>query len=129
MFTMMNTEGKEVQKAQKENLRETWDSKIEEHCVKPHTRDQSKRVWANRTFNWSNELSLSSKIRLFFSFHTSHIKQAGTMFQISKPNLPSQFLQLNSTETTFPSITHWIPNIRIFIFINASAQLCWCLFF
>ena len=37
MFTMMNTEGKEVQKAQKENLRETWDSKIEEHCVKPQT--------------------------------------------------------------------------------------------
>ena len=129
MFTMMNTEGKEVQKAQKENLRETWDSKIEEHCVKPHTQDRSKRVWANRTFNWSNELSFKSTTILLLPHKPHQIKQAGTMFQISKPNLPSQFLQLNSTETTFSGITHRIPNIWIFIFINASAQLCWCLFF
>ena len=40
-------------KLKKENLRETWNSKIEEQCVKPQVRDQSKRVQENRVFNWS----------------------------------------------------------------------------
>ena len=81
-----------VQKSQKENLRETWNSKWEEHCVKPQIWDQSKRVWANKVFNWSKWLSMSSKVCLFRSLQTSHIKQAGTMFQISESCLPNQFL-------------------------------------
>ena len=81
-----------VQKSQKENLRETWNSKWEEHCVKPQIWDQSKRVWANKVFNWSKWLSMSSKVRLFHSFQTSHIKQVGTMFQISESCLPNPFL-------------------------------------
>ena len=81
-----------VQKSQKENLRETWNSKLEEHCVKPQIWDQSKRVWANKVFNWSKWLSMSSKVCLFRSLQTSHIKQAGTMFQISESCLPNQFL-------------------------------------
>ena len=40
-------------KLKKENLRETWNSKIEEQCVKPQVRDQSKRVQENKVFNWS----------------------------------------------------------------------------
>ena len=33
------------------------------------------------------------------------------MFQISKPYLPNQFLQLNKKEMTFPGKTHQIPSI------------------
>ena len=48
---------------------------------------------------------MSSKGRLFHSFHISHIKQAGTMFQVSEPCLPNQFLHLNNEEASFPRIT------------------------
>ena len=60
--------------------------------MKPQIWDQSKRVWANKVFNWSKWLSMSSKVCLFRSLQTSHIKQAGTMFQISESCLPNQFL-------------------------------------
>ena len=71
MFMNMNTKDQKVQQSQKKILRETWNSKIEEHCVKPQTQDQLKRVQANKVFNWSNELSISSKVHLFHSFQTS----------------------------------------------------------
>ena len=71
MFMNMNTKDQKVQQSQKKILRETWNSKIEEHCVKPQTQDQLKRVQANKVFNWSNELSISSKVHLFRSFQTS----------------------------------------------------------
>ena len=65
----MNT--KKYKSLQKENIRKTWNSKIEEHFVKPQTWDQSKRVQVNQAFNLSNELSMSSKVCLLCSFQTS----------------------------------------------------------
>ena len=50
MFTMVNTKCQKSTKSQKENLRETGNSKIEQ-CVKPQIRDQLKRVGVNKVFN------------------------------------------------------------------------------
>lgn len=92
MFAMMSTEGQKSTEALKENLRETWNGKIEEQFVKPQIYDQSKRVWASKVFNWSKELDMSSKVHLLYSFQIRHIKQASTMFQLSESCLPNQFL-------------------------------------
>ena len=110
MFMIKNIKWQKVQITQNKNLRETWNSKIDEQCMKTQIRDQSNRVRTNKSFDWSKVLSLSSKVWLH-SFQTNHIKQAGTMFQISEPYLQNQFLQLNSKKATFPGKTHWITNI------------------
>ena len=49
MFTMMNTKCQKSTMSQKENLRETGNSKIEQ-CVKPQIQDQLKRG-VNKIFN------------------------------------------------------------------------------
>ena len=50
MFTMVNTKCQKSTKSQKENLRETGNSKIEQ-CVKPQMWDQLKRGGVNKVFN------------------------------------------------------------------------------
>ena len=87
MFTMMTTKCQKSTTSQKENLRETGNSKIEQ-CVKPQIQDQLKRG-VNKIFNLSKYLSMSLKVCLFHSFHANYIKPASIIFQISKPILPT----------------------------------------
>ena len=51
MFMMMNTKCQKVLKSQRENLRETWNSKIEEHSVKPQNQDHLKMLLENKVFS------------------------------------------------------------------------------
>ena len=39
-----------------EDLREFWNSKMEEQCVKPQNQDQSKRVRTGKVFSLSKDL-------------------------------------------------------------------------
>ena len=59
---------------QETKLREYINSEREEQSVKSQQRDHSKRLRWHKTFNSSNDFSLSSKERWFRSNHTIHIK-------------------------------------------------------
>ena len=68
VFTIINTLPlKQIQSNHKERLIEIW--------------DHSNKVLASKVFNLSIGLSTSSKVRALRSFHTNHIRQAGTKFQ------------------------------------------------
>ena len=91
------------------NLREARKSRIDEQSEAQHL-DQSKRVHWHKDLICSNEFLVSSNKRWFHSFHKIHIKQPGTMFQISEPCFPCQFPQQNNKLTIKSSMTQWIPN-------------------
>ena len=95
---------KQLQSNQHEELkRELGNQKIEVQCVKPQTRDQSKRVLISKDFKWSKSLLTSSQVQLFRSFHTNHIRHNGTKCQTSKECFPNQFHQPNRREMTSPA--------------------------
>ena len=58
-----------------------------EQSEKPQHLDQSNKVFWHRACNWTKDFSVSSKERRFLSVQTIHIKQPGTIFQISELNL------------------------------------------
>ena len=82
VFTIINTlPVKQIQSNHKERLIEIRKSDKELQCVNPQIRDHSNKVLASKVFNLSIGLSTSSKVRALRSFHTNHIRQAGTKFQ------------------------------------------------
>ena len=89
--TTQQTEG-----SQETKLREDKNSKREEQLVKPQHRDHSKRLRWHKSFNSSNDFSLSSKDWRFRSHHTIHTKHPGTKFQMSELCFPSHWCQHNS---------------------------------
>ena len=90
-------------------LREARKSRMDEQFEAQHL-DQSKRVRWHKDLSCSNELLVSSNKQWFHSFHKIHIKQPGTIFQISKPCFPCQFPQQNNKITIKSSMTQWILN-------------------
>ena len=88
--------------------------------VKPHVRDQSNKVWSSKDFNWSIDLSISSTMRLFHSFHTNHITHVDTRFYTFKECLPNQFQQPKRKDATLSGNTQWIPKI-----LNTSLHKAW----
>ena len=112
MFTVMNTKFlKQLQPNQNKKLKECWKSIIEVQCVKSQPWDKSNKVLVSKDFKWSKGLSTSSKVWLFHSFHTNHIRYPSTKFQTFKESFPYQFCQPKRREMTLSSITHWTPNI------------------
>ena len=57
-----------------EKQREPWNSRKELQWVKPHTLDQSNKVWISINYSCSWELSILSKVCLLRSLQTFHIK-------------------------------------------------------
>lgn len=83
MFMMANpVHLKRIQANQTEELTEIRKSDMEIRWVKPQIRDHSKNVLANKEFNKSMDLSMSSNVRALPSFQNNHIRLAGTIFQI-----------------------------------------------
>ena len=85
MFMNMNTKDQKVQQSQKKILRETWNSKIEEHCVKPQTQDQLKEYGQTKF-----SIDPMSSPYLQKCIYSAPSKQANTIIQISKPCLPNK---------------------------------------
>ena len=82
VFTIVNSLPlKQIQSNHKESLIEIRNSDKELQCVRPQIRDHSNKVLASKFFNISIGLSMSSKVRALRSFHTNHIRHAGTIFQ------------------------------------------------
>ena len=82
---------------------------MEEQVKEPQLLDRSNRVLWHRACNWTIDFSLASKEHRFLSIQTTHIKQPGTIFQMSEENFPIQKLQQDTKLSTEPSMTHWIP--------------------
>ena len=72
---------KQIQSNHKERLIEIRKSDKELQCVSSQIRDHSNKVLASKVFNISIGLSTSSEVRALCSFHTNHIRHAGTKFQ------------------------------------------------
>ena len=82
VFTIINTLPlKQIQSNHKERLIEIRKSDKELQCINPQIRDHSNKVLVSKVFNLSIGLSTSSKFLTLRSFHTNHIRQAGTRFQ------------------------------------------------
>ena len=82
VFTIVNSLPlKQIQSSHKESLVEIRKSDKELQCVRTQIRDHSNKVLASKFFNISIGLSTSSKVRALRSFHTNHIRHAGTIFQ------------------------------------------------
>ena len=96
---------------------------MEEQVKEPQLLDQSNRVLWHRACNWTFDFSLVLKERRFLSIQTTHIKQPGTIFQMSKENFPSQKLQQDTKLSTEPSMTHWIPIPVTFVPTTSELQL------
>ena len=103
-------------RSQETKLKEDINSEREEQSVKPQQQDHSKRLRWHKTFNSSNDFSLSSKERRFRSNHTIHIKHPRTKLQMSKLCFPSHWCQQDNKPATDLGITQWIPkawNIKV----------------
>ena len=82
MFMMVNPlHLKRIQENQTEELTEIRKSDMEIQWVKPQIRDHSNKVLANKDFNKSMDLSMSSNVWALPSFQNNHIRLAGTIFQ------------------------------------------------
>ena len=90
-------------------LRVEKNSKVEEQFEDPQHLTHSKRVFWQSACNWTSVLSSASKERWFLSNQTTHIKQSGTIFHMSKVDFPNQLLQQDTKLATEPGMTHWIP--------------------
>ena len=89
------------------NLRETWKSKIEVHCVKPQIQDQSKWVRAKKSFQliwWAFPVFKGTTIPLLPS------KPHQTSWHYF-PYIWTKLTKLVSQAGAFPGKTLWIPNI------------------
>ena len=89
------------------NLRETWKSKIEVHCVKPQIQDQSKWVRAKKSFQliwWAFSVFKGTTIPLLPS------KPHQTSWHYF-PYIWTKLTKLVSQAGAFPGKTLWIPNI------------------
>ena len=91
--------------------RDEKNSVIEMLVVRPQALDQSKRVEVKPSRIWLSDRDTFSKVCWLRSFQIVHIKQIGTMFQISEECRPNPFHQLNNKSTTFPGRTQYIPNV------------------
>ena len=82
VFTIVNSLPlKQIQSSHKESLVEIRKSDKEPQCVRPQIRDHSNKVLTSKFLNISIGLSMSSKVWALRSFHTNHIRHAGTIFQ------------------------------------------------
>ena len=72
---------KRIQENQTEELTEIRKSDMEIQWVKPQIQDHSNKVLANKDFNESMDLSMSSNVWALPSFQNNHIRLAGTIFQ------------------------------------------------
>ena len=82
MFMMVNPlHLKRIQENQTEELTEIRKSDMEIQWVKPQIQDHSNKVLANKDFNESMDLSMSSNVWALPSFQNNHVRLAGTIFQ------------------------------------------------
>ena len=89
VLTMINTLNmKQMHIDQELKLTECRKSTIDIQCVEPQLRPHRNKIPKRRDLQRSKGLSISSKVRVFRSCQTYHVKQAGTIFHVVDKCLP-----------------------------------------
>lgn len=91
-----------------------WNSKMDVQCAKPMPVTNQIEYGSTRTSTNQIGLTTSLNMRLFHSFHTNHVKHAGTKFHTCQKCFPNQFSHSNRRDATVSSVIHWIPNLETF---------------